>query len=275
MSHRLLILALSALLLTGCASWFPQQQRTHNASLVEFLYPKSQNPAAMQVEQVATLNLPLRVGIAFVPSLAGSSIPEAERMKMLERVRGAFSGLQYVSAIEIIPSTYLRPAGGFANLEQAARMFNLDAVALLSYDQVQFNDSNELSLLYWTIIGMYVIHGDMYDINTLLDASLFDVKSSKLLMRAPGVSQVKGSAALVRYEEKARQARVDGFNMALDDLMRNFNLEIAQFKERVKGDASIKIEHRPGYAGGGDGLLPLLLGLGGLLLVGMRRRWRG
>ena len=55
-------------------------------------------------------------------------------MKMLERVRAAFSGLQYVSAIEIIPSTYLRPAGGFANLEQAARMFNLDAVALLSYD---------------------------------------------------------------------------------------------------------------------------------------------
>jgi rhombotail lipoprotein len=131
-------------------------------------------------------------------------------------------------------------------------MFNVEVVALLSYDQVQFNDTNALSLLYWTIVGAYVIHGDQYDIQTMLDASVFDVNSQKLLFRAPGSSQVKGSASMSGFSEVARAGRLDGFNKAVDDLVPNLQTSLADFKERIKKDATVRVENKAGYSGGGD-----------------------
>lgn len=266
-----------ALLLGGCASWMGQQRTQQNASVVDYLYPKDAPAAALVPAAEVTLRLPLRVGIAFVPGGTGSdaALPEAERQRLLERVKAAFADQKFIDSIDVIPSVYLRPRGGFDNLEQAARMFNLDVVALLSYDQVQFNDANRLSLLYWTIVGAYVVKGDEHDTHTLLDASVFDVKSRKLLLRAPGTSQVKGSAAMVNFSEKAREARVQGFSQAVDNLIPALRDELGKFRERVKTDSSVRISHAPGYSGGGDFGLPGLLLLGALAGGLLWRQRRG
>ena len=79
-------------------------------------------------------------------------------------------------------------------------MFGVDIMALVSYDQIHFTDSNAMAMLYWTIVGAYLVHGDEYDIKTLLDISVFDVASRKLLFRAPGVSQ---SMAVLRWRTTA------------------------------------------------------------------------
>lgn len=261
-------------LLSSCASMFPQGQTKHAGSAVDYLYPNVKEPVKLTAESVTYLKLPVRVGIAFAPSSAGwSSGPEEdEKIKMLQEVKEAFGKYEFIGAIEIIPSAYLQPKGGFANLEQAARMFNVDVVALLSYDQMQFNDSNSLSLLYWTIIGAYIIHGDQYDIHTMLDASVFDVQSHKLLFRAPGTGNVKGSAALVNFSEKSRSARTEGFNIALKNLVPNLQKELSSFKGKVKGDNRFQIEHRQGYSGGGDlGFLGILVAV---FLLGLYRAKR-
>ncbi len=260
------------LLLSGCASWLPHGQQKQSGSVVDYLYGNKAAPVAMQPE-VATLKLPVRVGIAFVPSPAwGLHVPESEQLRMLNKVKESFVKHEFIGAIEVIPNAYLLPNGGFANLEQAARMFNVDVIALLSYDQIQFNDSNALSVLYWTIIGAYLVHGDQYDIHTMLEATVFDVASRKLLFRAPGVSNVKGSAALATFSERARSARLDGYNQALEQLIPNLQKELDGFKVRVKTDASVRVEHRPGYRGGGDLAWPGLLAV--LLLAGAARRVR-
>lgn len=265
-----------ALALTGCASWFESPRKQQNASVMDYLYPKEAQAAAMAPAATVDLNLPLRVGIAFVPGGYGAdaALPENERQRLLERVKAAFADQQFISAIEVIPTTYLRPRGGFENLEQAARMFNVDVVALLSYDQVQFNDANRLSLLYWTIIGAYVVNGDQYDTHTLIDASVFDVRSRKLLMRAPGNSQIKGSAALVNYSEKAREARIAGYGHAVDALIPSLRSELEKFRERIRTDKTIRVTQSSGYSGGGDlGLLGLLAAAGiAARLIARRRR---
>jgi rhombotail lipoprotein len=250
------------LVLGGCASWLPQGQQKQSGSVVDYLYGNKAEPVAMKLE-ITTLKLPLRVGIAFVPSPAwGLHVPESEQMRMLNKVKEAFSQHAFIGSIEIIPNTYLRPNGGFANLEQAARMFNVDVMALLSYDQIQFNDSNALSVLYWTIIGAYLVHGDQYDIHTMLEATVFDVASRKLLFRAPGTSNVKGSAAMATFTERARAARLEGYNQALEQLIPNLQKELEGFRTRVKTDATVRVENRPGYSGGGDvGWLGLLAAL--------------
>jgi rhombotail lipoprotein len=263
MSLKSLCLILLTLILGGCASWLPQGQQKQAGSVVDYLYGNKTEQVAMKPE-VTTLKLPVRVGIAFVPSSSwGLHVPEAEQLRMLNKVKEAFRQHAFIGAIEIIPNTYLRSNGGFANLEQAARMFNVDVVSLLSYDQIQFNDSNALSVLYWTIIGAYLVHGDQYDIHTMLEATVFDVTSRKLLFRAPGTSNVKGSAAMVTFTERARAARLDGYSQALEQLIPNLQKELEGFRQRVKTDASVRVEHRPGYSGGGDvgwsGLLAALV----------------
>lgn len=269
MSLKTIALLAIVLTLAGCASWLPKGQQKQSASVVDYLYGHKAEAIAMKPE-VAVLKLPVRVGIAFVPSPGwGLHIPESEQLKLLQRVKEAFSQHAFIGGIEIIPTTYLRPGGGFANLEQAARMFNVDVVALLSHDQIQFNDSNALSVLYWTLIGAYLIHGDQYDIHTMLEATVFDVSSRKLLFRAPGVSNVKGSAAMATFTDRSRVARLEGFGKALDEMIPNLQKELDGFKQRVKTDAAVRIEHREGYRGGGDlGWLGILAALG---LLGIRR----
>jgi rhombotail lipoprotein len=236
----------------GCASWVTPGAARQVGSVVEYLYPDAKEPPKM-VQETTYLRPPVRVGLAFVPDTSSNRIlSEVEKTRLLERVKTSFSKHSYIGDIEIIPSNYLRAKGGFTNLEQAARMFNVEVMTLVSYDQVQFNDTNALAVLYWTIVGAYVIHGDRYDIQTLVDASVFDVKSRKLLFRAPGQSQVKGSASMSGFSEISRQARTDGFNRAVDDLIPQLQNNLENFRERLKTDQTIKIENKAGYSGGGS-----------------------
>jgi rhombotail lipoprotein len=238
--------------IAGCASWVPGNGAKQVGSVVDYLYPNAKEPPQLKAG-VTTLRPPVRVGIAFVPGGGvASALPETEKIKLLERVKASFSQHDFIGNIEVIPTTYLQPKGGFTNLEQVARMFNVEVVALLSYDQVQFNDTNFLSVLYWTIVGAYIIHGDQYDIQTLVDASIFDVRTNKLLFRAPGTSQVKGSASMAGFSERARVARVEGYNKAVDDLVPKLQTELDRFKERIKTDVAFKVDNKPGYSGGGS-----------------------
>jgi rhombotail lipoprotein len=250
------------LLIAGCASWVPGGGVKQAGSVVDYLYPDAKEPPQMQ-PSVTYLRPPVRVGIAFVPGGAsGAGLPEPEKAKLLERVKNAFAQYGYIGSIDVIPTQYLRPKGGFANLEQVARMFNVEVVALVSYDQVQFNDTNALSVLYWTIVGAYIIHGDQYDVQTMVDASVFDVRSHKLLFRAPGTSQIKGSASLAGFSERSRAARVEGFNKAVEELIPQLQFQLQNFKERIKSDAAFQVQNKPGYSGGGDlGWLSVLIAL--------------
>ncbi len=238
--------------LSGCASMAGPREAKQSASIVDYLYPKA-TQAPQLTPGITYLRPPVRVGIAFVPNAPGArTLPETEKIKLLERVKAAFTGQAFIGTIDIIPSHYLKPSGGFDNMEQAARMFNVDVMAMVSYDQVQFTDGNSLSFLYWTVIGAYVVHGNEHDTQTMLDISVFDVASRKLLMRAPGTSQVKGSANLSNFSERSRAGRTEGYNKAADQLIPALQTELAAFRERLKTNDKIRVEPRAGYQSGGQ-----------------------
>ncbi|MHA4866458.1 rhombotarget lipoprotein [Duganella sp. PWIR1] len=271
---KTLMLLIAAASLGGCAFWHNPRTQQHTGSVVDYLYPDAKSAPAL-APSVVKLRPPVKVGIAFVPGGGYSAMPEAGKMKLLERVRESFARHEYIGKIEIIPTQYLRAKGGFDNLQQVGRMFDVEVIALLSYDQVQFNDSNALSVLYWTIVGAYVINGDQYDIQTMLDASVFDVASGKLLFRAPGVSRVKGSATAAGFTEKARAAQDAGYQRAVDDLVPQLQAQLDGFRERVKNDhTNYQVENKAGYKGGGGmGWISLALAalLGGVAYAVRRR----
>jgi rhombotail lipoprotein len=248
-----LFCVLALLAMGGCASMFSHTGARQAGSIVDYLYPDAQEAPKME-PTVTRLRLPVRVGIAFVPAFApapgrGAGPQEAAQAQLLERVKASFSQYDYIGSIEVIPSAYLRPRGGFDNLDQVARMFNVDVIALVSYDQIRFNDTNRLAVLYWTVVGAYLIKGDQYDVQTMVDAAVFDVRSRKLLFRAPGTSQVKGSATLAGYGKEVRGAATDGYVQAVDQMIPQLQAQLAGFKERAKSDPAILVERSDGKRG--------------------------
>ncbi len=273
---------LAALLSGGCAS-YGGRQSSQGTSVMQFLYPEKTS----YVEEFAVpeLALPLRVGVAFVPpggdQRAGYSyatqgdFSAAQQTRLLEAVATKFRALPFVADIKIVPGAYLRPGGSFANLDQVRSMFGVDVIVLVAYDQVQFTDENFLSLAYWTIVGAYVVQGEKNDTQTLMDATVYDIASRRLLFRAPGTSRVKAHAAPVGIEAALREDRNEGLRLAAEDLAKNLEAELAVFRERIKErPEEVKITHRPGYSGAGAFEGVAASGLAGVMVWAARRKRR-
>lgn len=242
-------LVLSALLLSGCFSTRGPRKTERSSSVVSYLYPDQANP--LPPTSIPVLRLPLRVGIAFVPGK--SDISEQQKTVLLQRVAAEFKGRDYIQSIELVPSTYLRAGGGFANLNQVRSLLGVDVIALVAYDQVQFTSNNLLSLSYWTIVGAYIFSGNKNDTQTLMEAAVYDIASRHLLFRAPGASRVEAGAAAAYVQQRLRTDSTAGFDAATTELITNLKLQLETFRERVKNaPGEVRIEHRPGYTGGGS-----------------------
>lgn len=256
--YGMLRIALLAVLLVGvggCAGLAPGAKTHRASSVVDFLYPGKAN--ATDRPAIPHLTLPMSVGIAFVPSEAGRygqhDLDPARQMALMERIAADFGQHDFIGHIEFIPTQYLRPGGGFDNLNQIRTMYGVDVMALLSYDQVQYTDEGFLSVTYWTIVGAYIFQGEKNDTSTMIDAAVYDIASRKMLFRAPGVSQVRGRATLVNQSEELRRDSDEGFARAADDLVVNLQAEIERFRTKVRErPEEYRVTRGPGYTGGGD-----------------------
>jgi rhombotail lipoprotein len=86
----------------------------------------------------------------------------------------------------------------------------------------------------------------------MVDAAVFDVRSRKLLFRAPGTSQVKGSSTLAGYSKEVREAQSDGYAQAVEQMIPALQAQLANFKERASSDPGIQVD-RSAYRGGAGG----------------------
>jgi rhombotail lipoprotein len=271
---RAFLCALLPLILAACTGLFgaPARQGV-SSSLVDYLYPKGEPPPA-QSAAIPHLQLPLKVGIAFVPSNASGqlSLPESERIRLLNDVKARFMGRDFIEEIAVIPEAYLRSSRGFESLEQTARLYGLDVMALVSYDQVTHSDERTAAFLYWTIVGAYTVKGNKNDVQTFVDTAVFDIPTRKLLFRAPGTSKVQGTSTLVGLERDLRARQQQGFEQAIADMTVNLDNELSVFKERIKTDQSVRVT-RAESSGGGGAVGFAILAL--LALSSLRRRGTG
>ena len=238
--------------LVGCSAAFFGERSTRS-STVDYLYPDGERPV-VDPEVTPRLELPLRVGIAFVPttnhSRRGDLQPaEARRFELLEIVKAAFEGVDYVEDIQIIPSSYLGSAGGFQGLEQMGRVYDLDVFALVSWDQVVNTKDTVFSILYWTIVGAHVIPASKNSVHTLLDTAVFDIRTRKLLLRAPGFDHaIRRTTAFASGGDQKWLSDLS-FERAVEEMSKNLDTEIGEFGKRVKQDKSVEIAYSRNYRG--------------------------
>jgi rhombotail lipoprotein len=293
MKLRHVLLGLAAtLVLTGCEMFDPfschgscQSSARSSSSLVGFLYPGRVPPPPEN--SIPQLNLPVRVGIAFIPetSREGNSavgLEAARREEMLERIRQRFADRKFVSQIVVIPDYYLRGRSGFDSLEGVQRLYGVDVLALVSYDQVTYRDRNDWSLGYLTIVGAYVLKGDQHDVVTLMDLAVVDPVSRSILLRAGGTNERTRHSTAAREARESRESQSEGFSAATDDLVEHFDQALTRFEADVRsGKANVRVARRTpsagavGAGGGGGGAFDglSLVALAGVLVF-MRLRLR-
>jgi rhombotail lipoprotein len=121
-------------------------------------------------------------------------------------------------------------------------------------------------------VGAYLVKGDQYDVQTMVDAAVFDVRSRKLLFRAPGTSQVKGSATMAGYSKEIRGAQTDGYAQAVDRMIPALQMQLERFRERARSDPGIVVERPNGARGAGGIGWPAALALAALSSWMGRRR---
>jgi len=219
---------------------------------MDFLYP-DESSRDEHVAEIPVLTLPVKVGIAFVPSKhwAGGAISGSQQIELLDTVKQSFMQYDYIDNIEIIPSDYLKGGQGFTTLEQVSRLYDVDVMALVSYDQVSQSTEKKAAILYWTIVGMYTIPANENSVQTFVDTAVFDVKSRKMLFRAPGISKLSKNSTAVEVDAILSEKSGQGFALAVANMNENLDAELARFKTRIKEEQVAKIEHREGYSGGG------------------------
>lgn len=260
-------------LCTGCQTlWhggaYQQTRHGNSSSLVDYLYPDGQIPEAPS-NTLPFLNLPLRVGIAFVPGRSDVSV--TEQALLAAEVAQAFADRPFVTDIQVIPETYLRSARGLAGMQQVATLFDVDVMALVSHDQLAVSGERESAILYWTIVGALAVKGNTNEVQTLVDTAVFDVATAKLLFRAPGTHKGTRNATLVTNARELRELQQESIGVATHEMVKNLDTELERFKEEVKKGERVEAAWKPGSAGGGVGSF----GLGLLILCYLTRLFCG
>ena len=236
--HALLALLLLAI---GCAT----PETVHRRSSLS-AYLGSKPPIATETQTAPVqLQLPLRLGIAFVPRQAivrqGSltmggateSLNQAQELELHQQVADLFGKKPWTLSFKTIPSLYLARGGGFDDLKQVARSFGVDVVALVSVDQVQFSSPRWYAWTYWTLVGAYMVKGDANDTVTMVDAAVYHVPSQTFLFRAGGMGTAKGSSTWSDREVAFRQQARESLALAMADLSTSLDGGVAAFKQDI------------------------------------------
>ncbi len=245
--NRIFQILVSLLLIAGCSLVDSSNYGKHtiSSSLMDFLYP-DKKPGNFEKPGIPELKPRYRVGVAFVPTLRGVEELDAEtQINLLQRVKSKFVHYPFIEKIEIIPTSYLKGGKGFDFIDQIARLYDIDIMALVSYDQVINNSENSWSLLYWTVVGMYVIKGSNNALNTFVDTAVFDIKSRKLLFRAPGISRFEQSSSLVNLKKNSENRSLEEFKLAVDKMITNLDRELKAFRQKTGEDKPLSRQQDP------------------------------
>jgi rhombotail lipoprotein len=266
--------------LGGCAdlACFSSCQRhaQNSTSLVEFLYPNGAPPPVQDAQP--QLHLPLRVGLAFLPSNGEPRIgPDAaQKEALLQEIRKRFVSRKFIAEIVLIPDYYLQGKRGFEGLEGVQRLYGIDLMALVSYDQVAHEDDNRWSLGYMTIVGAYVLKGTRHDVSTLVDLAVVDPATHSLVLRAGGFDTRHGTVTLVDENRRLRETATEAFAAATQQMIDHFDGALTAFEAEVRdGKANVRVVSNHGKPTSGGGaidsrMLPALLLL--VMLSARRRR---
>jgi rhombotail lipoprotein len=113
--------------------------------------------------------------------------------------------------------------------------FDVDVVALVSYDLQHFHRENGWAFLYLALLPMVVVPGSEVDSQLLLDTAVYWADNAALLFRAAGTSHGHDTFAMAYRDEHVQGVTEDCFARAREDLVPRLQQELAEFAARTVG----------------------------------------
>lgn len=92
-----------------------------------------------------------------------------------------------------------------------------------------------------------------------------------MLFRAPGINKLSESSTAIKIDAVLAEKSIESYTLAVADMSKNLDIELANFKTRVKEDKVAKVERREGY-GGGSLMWVALLVLGSTIVMRKRKQ---
>lgn len=235
------MLALLLLLLAGCTlvqdpAAKPQaKESARSTPLGEFLYQGRQVPGN---DGRAQLLLPIRIGIGFLAPTDDSTgkVPTlAQRDATIEAVRESMRALPWVSEVAIVPAYYFgnQPGVGFEKLQDMARRFDFDLVALVSYEQTMYEFQNMRSLGLVTMIGKDLYKVDVDQALTVIELALVEPASRSLVMRIAAGDKFGDTTTLLDDWRSQTHVRKVSFDRANEVFLSTLRQELPRLRERV------------------------------------------
>ena len=83
----------------------------------------------------------------------------------------------------------------------------------------------------------------------MLDTAVFDIRTRKLLLRAPGYDHASQQSTAIASESGQKRISDASFESAVAKMSENLETEIDKFGERVKADKSVQIAYSRDYSG--------------------------
>ena len=246
---RIAVLSLALLLCAACAG--PTVGTARSMSAIKPVTGTSegdeQRSNGPRPVQPASLPVPARIALAFVPeanakgpqsaalaSWATGPLPEAFKAKVLENLADAFRGESFVGDIEVVPSFYL---GGHTAPEFVASVratFDVEAVALVTYDLQHFNRVNGWALTYIALLPALFVPGNELSSHLFLDTAVYWSENGALLFRAAGSASRDKAFIPHYYDDNAQIQTEDCFADASTDLIAKLRQEIGEFAKRIR-----------------------------------------
>ena len=211
-------LALALLLCAGCVGPVVGSARTQSSIKPVTGKPGEGEPGeSARPDQPTSLRVPARIALAFVPegnagggssggmsSWASGPLPEDFKARVLESLADAFRNEPFIGNIEVVPSFYL---GGHTAPEIVASVratFDVEAVALVTYDLQHFNRVNGWAMTYILVLPMLFVPGNELSSHLYLDTAVYWSNNGALLFRAAGSAENEKSFVPNYYDDNAQ-----------------------------------------------------------------------
>lgn len=214
--------ALLCVTLAACSTGYSQGEMERELAEAKLAYTSRE----LTIEQIDALRpqvpLPARIAIAPPPGAWSHSWTPAE-LEILESWEEPLRKAGVASQLLILPEALVRSCSqqsDFCRTEEArlaAVRAHADAILILNFASDTDEYANPASLLYLTIVGMWLVPGTHRDALTIVDGVLLDSRNEYLYAFARGQGESKSVRPLIyadsgtaRSESRAEALRAFG-----------------------------------------------------------------
>ena len=252
MTYARSLVAVMLLVAAGCEGPVVSSEHAHS----RLVPPAVAGDAAVDARpaQPQSLPVPARVALAFVPegksgapgassdrpaSWSSGPLPEAFKTQVLEVLAEAFRDKSVVAEVEVVPSFYLTGATAPDIVASVRATFDVDAVALVTYDLQHFQRVNGWACTYVLLVPYFFAPGNQIDSQLYLDAAVYWAQDGALLFRADGSAEGHARTAPPYLDEHVEQVTRGCFDGAIAALVPRLQHELDQFSRRMHGEPRV------------------------------------